>query len=175
MASQILIASPTPDGVPVRTNADFDVDCIQQVDQSEQGSVAHLQFSTTPPAQWHTCLADAGAVQCSPVPWVRVAASFSIPDVQLKILGQQTIRVAIGTDVDPDNPGLTGLVSDERIVNGIRAPIVAVAMDHTRTAGAEDRTSTGNVPARDATAGAEGRTAEASLPDRDADGGVVGG
>ena len=142
MANDILIVSPTPDGAFLVWNEDFDVDCIQQVDPGEPGSVAHLQFSGVPATVWHTCLADAGAVQCSPVPWVRVAASFSIPDVQLKILGQQTIRVAIGTDVDPDNPGLTGLVSETRIVEGIRARTTWTEVDKTADTSTEsDKTA----------------------------------
>ena len=121
MASTINIASPTPDGAFLVWNEDFDVDCTQQIEQGEQGSVAHLQFSTVPVATWLTCRPAMGDVRCSPEPWSAQDVSFSIPDVQIKVLSMVTIRVAIGTDVDPDTPGLTGLVSDERIIEGIRA------------------------------------------------------
>ena len=144
MASTILIDSPTPDGVFLVWNENFSVDCIQQIEQGEPGSVAHLQFGGG--GLWLTCRPASGAVQCSPRQWSPQLQSFSILDVQIKVLGQQTIRVAIGTSSDPDNPGLTGLVSDERIVEGIRARTTWTESGKSADTSTEDATSSHQPP-----------------------------
>ena len=155
----INLTSPAPDGVTVPQNVDFQVDCTQDA-QGESGNVAHLQFADVPVTSWSTCRPASGDVQCAPKQWSAQDVAFSIPAVQIKIVDQQTIRVAIGENQDPGDPQLTGFVSNERIIEGFRAP-VARAFDSATVGGVGETAATSCAGATEATAGATEGEADA--------------